>query len=170
MYSTCLRWRRILVFDRLTAPEAANLLGVTSDAIYKRVQRDQIPWDKDEEGRVYVYVDASKPVEAEASDIASESTGSVQDSSKDVLLDVLRDQNELLHTELAAWQEEARHKNHIIMTMAQRIPELQTLPESHDADDAAREPALKGDMSSQDQEFPEQRSWLFRFFLGTLVG
>jgi hypothetical protein len=155
---------------RLTVPEAANLLGVTRDAIYKRVQRDQIPWDKDEEGRVYVYVEASKPVEAESTDNARASTGSVQDSSKDVLLDVLRDQNTLLRTELAAWQEEARHKNHIIMTMAQRIPELQTLTELHEADDAAREPALKGDMSSQDQELPEQRSWLYRFFFGTLVG
>lgn len=27
---------------RLTVPEAANLLGVTRDAINKRVQRDQI--------------------------------------------------------------------------------------------------------------------------------
>jgi hypothetical protein len=146
------------------------LLGVTRDAIYKRVQRDQIPWDKEEEGRVYVYVDASKLVEAESTNNTRESTGSVQDSSKDVLLAVLRDQNELLRTELAAWQEEARHKNHIIMTMAQRSPELQTLPESHEADDAAREPALKGDMSLQDQEFPEQRSWLYRIFFGTLVG
>jgi len=143
---------------------------VTRDAIYKRVQRDQIPWDKDEEGRVYVYVDASKPVEAESTDNARESTGSVQDSSKYVLLDVLRDQNELLRTELALWQEEDKHKNHIIMTLAQRTPELQTLPESHEADDAAREPALKGDMSSQDQEFLEQHSWLYRFFFGTLVG
>lgn len=82
----------------------------------------------------------------------------------------LRDQNELLRTELAAWQEEDRHKNHIIMNMALRIPELQTLPESLEADDVAREPALEGDMSSQDQEFPEQRSWLYRFFFGTLVG
>ena len=143
---------------------------MTRDAIYKRVQRDQIPWDKDEEGRVYVYVDASKPVEAEPTDNARESTGSVQDSSKEVLLDVLRDQNELLRTELAAWREEARHKNHIIMTMAQRIPELQTLAESHKAADVASEPAFEGDMSSQDQEFPEQRSWLYRFFFGTLVG
>ena len=117
-----------------------------------------------------MYVDASKPVEAESTDNARESTGSVQDSSKDVLLDVLRDQNELLRTELAAWQEEARHKDYIIMTMAQRIPELQTLTELHEADDAARGPALKGDMSSQEQELPEQRSWLYRFFFGTLVG
>ena len=45
--------------DRLTVPEAAERPGVTRDAVYKRVQRDQIAWDKDEEGRAYVYVDTA---------------------------------------------------------------------------------------------------------------
>jgi hypothetical protein len=44
---------------RVTVPEAAEMVGVTQRAIRKRVQRGTIPWDKESEGRVYVYVNPS---------------------------------------------------------------------------------------------------------------
>ena len=45
--------------DRVTVSEAAEMVGVTQSAIRKRVQRGTIPWDKDSEGRIYVYVNPS---------------------------------------------------------------------------------------------------------------
>jgi hypothetical protein len=45
--------------DRVTVPEAAEMVGVTQSAIRKRVQRGTIPWDKDSEGRIYVHVNPS---------------------------------------------------------------------------------------------------------------
>jgi hypothetical protein len=45
---------------RMTVPEAAEMMGVTQSAIRKRVHRGTIPWDKDHEGRIYVYVDPSE--------------------------------------------------------------------------------------------------------------
>ncbi len=41
---------------RLSVPEAASRLGVTQSAIRKRVQREQVPFDKDERGFTYVYL------------------------------------------------------------------------------------------------------------------
>ncbi len=46
--------------DRLTVAEAAERLGVTQDAVRQRVQRNTIEHERTEEGRVYVYLTASK--------------------------------------------------------------------------------------------------------------
>src|SRR3954466_4215185 len=46
--------------DRVTVPDAANLLGVSQSAVRKRIQRGTVPWDKDDEGRIYVYVDPTE--------------------------------------------------------------------------------------------------------------
>ena len=45
---------------RVTVTEAAAMLGVTESAVRKRVQRGQIPHDKEETGRVYVYLDPNE--------------------------------------------------------------------------------------------------------------
>jgi excisionase family DNA binding protein len=152
--------------DRLTVTEAATLLGVTRDAVYKRVQRGQIPWDKDDEGRVYVYVDPSEAVEDESTDTGGESTDSstnkAQGAQRDALLEALREQNELLRTELSVWQEEARRKDTIIMTMAQRIPELEAPPEAQEAPETASESA--GEEEAAPEE--ERRPWWRRMFGG----
>ena len=43
--------------DRLTIQEAARRLGVSEGAVRKRVTRDTLKHHKDEDGRVYVYLD-----------------------------------------------------------------------------------------------------------------
>jgi hypothetical protein len=44
---------------RLPLREAAELLGVSKDALRQRIKRGTVRSDKGEDGRVYVYVDAS---------------------------------------------------------------------------------------------------------------
>src|SRR5215210_6310812 len=43
--------------DRLTIQEAARRLGISEGAVRKRVARDSLKHDKEEDGRVYVYLD-----------------------------------------------------------------------------------------------------------------
>ena len=43
--------------DRVTVAEAVARLGVKEQAIRKRIQRGTLAHDKDENGRVYVYLD-----------------------------------------------------------------------------------------------------------------
>ena len=45
--------------ERLSVAEAARVLGVTRDAIHKRISRGSIEHEKGEDGRFYVYVDTS---------------------------------------------------------------------------------------------------------------
>ena len=101
--------RRIAVMDKLTVHEAAQRLGLTRDAVYKRIQRNQIAWDKDPDGKVYVYVD-------EANTATDDYVDTVQ-TEKDVLIAALRD-------EVEAWREESRRKDEIIARMNQTFANM----------------------------------------------
>ena len=95
--------------DKLTVPEAAPRLGLTRDAVYKRIQRNQIAWDKDPDGKVYVYVD-------EANTATDDYVDAVQ-TEKDLLIEALRD-------EVEAWREESRRKDEIIARMNQTFANM----------------------------------------------
>jgi excisionase family DNA binding protein len=45
--------------ERLSIMEAAEVLGVTRDAIHKRIKRGSLEYEKGGDGRLYVYVDTS---------------------------------------------------------------------------------------------------------------
>ena len=144
--------------DRISVPEAAEQLGVTQSAVRKRVQRGTIPWDKDSEGRIYVYVDLSETSPATGADMKRDTAAG---RSRDELLEVYRDQVEFLRREL-------ERKDTLLMSLMQRVPELEPAPEPREA--AAAPPpdgTTKGDSSTESQEEPTQRrSWLYRFFFG----
>jgi hypothetical protein len=84
--------------------EAAEVLGVSVEAIRKRVQRGTIRSDKGEDGRRYVYLDESPP----ESEVAGSSSP---------LLDALRD-------EIAHLRRESERKDAIIMSLSQSNAEL----------------------------------------------
>jgi excisionase family DNA binding protein len=101
--------------DRVTVAEAAEMMGVTQSAIRKRVHRGTIPWEKDGEGRIYVYVDLSEmSIETRGGKARDTSAG----QSREELLEAYRDQVEFLRREL-------ERKDTIIMSLTQRIPELE---------------------------------------------
>src|SRR5436190_6684613 len=93
--------------DKVTVTEAARLLGVTQSAVRKRIQRGTIPWDKDAEGRIFVYVTPSETGRDETS-------GAIQGQSRDELVVELRDQIDFLRGELD-------RKDALLMSLMQRI-------------------------------------------------
>jgi excisionase family DNA binding protein len=120
--------------DRLTVAEAAERLGVTQDAVRKRMARGTIRHVR-EDGRLYVYLDtferASKTVQDEGQADASKT---VQDVGQDRYIAALEDQVQFLRREL-------ERKDAILLRLAERIPELEAPPEPRDEPETARQDA-----------------------------
>ncbi len=173
--------------------EAADILGVTVDAIRKRIQRGSIPHRRNEDGRVWVILDAysglrdttGTPWDVPGS--AESERGKHQRSTllqaKDETIAELRDHvqhlRDIIETrdrELEARTEELRRRDIIISSIAQRIPELapaasrETPARPEKASDTPEE-AEEGNQAlgaHEDQEVsPQQRTWLARFFFGS---
>ena len=154
--------------DRITVAEAAERLGVSQDAVYKRIKRGTIPWDKDEDGKTVVYLEAAHGSTDDSTSSTDESTDRLKtstdnlgsssiDSSTDVLVDELRDRVSFL-------EEELRRKDTILMSLVQRVPELEAPRDERGSPESASESERNGDDAPGSQEPSDRRSWLYRFF------
>src|ERR687889_1362945 len=106
---------------RVTVAEAAARLGVKEQAIRKRIQRGTLAHHKDDDGRVYVYLNP---------EYGATGTGNDVDTGMSTLVQNLQDQIAYLRQEAEDWKEEARRKDTIIMSLTQRLPELEAPAES----------------------------------------
>jgi acyl transferase domain-containing protein len=170
---------------RATVYEAAQILGVTVDAIRKRVQRGTIPHQKDESGRVWVLLEAASTIQDATSTVPDGSSGTVQDGDQDELMSTLQEQVGFLKEELGArneelrrreeeHREESRRKDHLLAAALERIPELPppeaSQEESSDSSEAASDlrPGVNDTHGGEVglEADTQQRSWLMRFFFG----
>jgi len=97
--------------DRLTIQEAARRLGVSEGAVRKRVSRGTLEHHKDEDGRVYVYLDAG----------VDNGVDEGVDPNSNALISQLRD-------EVAYLRDENRRKDEIIMQQATTMRQLTAVP------------------------------------------
>ena len=95
--------------DRVTVAEAAARLGLKEQAIRKRVQRGTLAHDKDDDGRVYVYLD---PKDGD--------TGMDADTGMGTLFQSLQNQIAYLRQEAEDWKEGARRKDTILSCFPRR--------------------------------------------------
>ncbi len=126
---------------RLTVAEAAAHLGITSDAVRQRIRRGSIAHERDQDGKVYVYIRGDE---------------TRQDTYKDELLKELRNRIEFQEREL-------ERKDTIIMSLTQRIPELQPAPETsseeRESPETASEDAGNGAATPEEDRRPWWRRW-----------
>jgi hypothetical protein len=109
--------------DRLTIQEAARALGVSEGAIRKRVTRRTLQHEKEDDGRVYVYVDTGGRRGVDA----GQDEG--VDPNNSALISQLRD-------EVAYLRDENRRKDEIIMQQAMTMRQL-TAAEPQEPTEAA---------------------------------
>src|SRR5829696_3667650 len=99
---------------RIPLREAAEALGVSKDALRQRIRRGTIRSEKGEDGRVYVYLDASAYASADG---VHDATADQPDRTAE-LIATLREQ-------LAAERRANEENRRIIAALTQRIPELE---------------------------------------------
>jgi hypothetical protein len=168
--------------NRHTVPEAARILGIGTDAVRKRISRDTIPHEKDEKGRVYVYLDTGHDQgHDEGHDEKHQNLG-----SDPALVESLREQIGYLQGVIATRDEELRtraeelrrrdqdleRRDHIIAALTDRIPALEApadgAPEARGAPETVEE-GPEGAAPRSDTPGPQaplQRPWWRRVFGG----
>ena len=95
--------------ERVAVADAAKALGISESAVRKRISRGQVEYEREEDGRLYVYL---SPMDR------------VADPVRDELVNELRDRLAFLERELDHRKEESRRKDAIIAQLTRRIPAI----------------------------------------------
>lgn len=143
--------------NRVSVAEAAHRLNISQDAVYKRIKRGTIPWDRGEDDKTYVWIDeldTSTDRARQSTDRASEASNYV---SKDELLSEMR-------ARVGFLEEELQRKDAILLSLTQRIPELEASPGSREEPLTAPYAAGRGEGKDGQDGASEGRSWWRRFF------
>jgi hypothetical protein len=157
--------------ERVTVAEAAQLLGMSAEAVRMRVKRGSLKSAKIK-GTVYVLMDAEQTrpnIDQTGGDsnMGSERTDE-QTRDRTALVDVLRSDVEFLREELKRREEvhaeESRRKDTIIAQLTQRIPELEPPSEPQEAPVTPSEDPAKGTATPEQQEPSQRRPWWRAFF------
>ena len=134
----------------MSVSEAAARLGVTPDAVRQRIRRDTIEYEKTEDGRYYVYLTPQD---------------TLHDGLQDAYINALKSQIAMLERELEDRKEEAQRYQHLLARALERIPAIESPP---DTPSEPRESPVSasGDFGSTQAAPPpgEQRSWWHRLF------
>lgn len=181
---------------KATIQETMRTLGLSEQAVRKRVRRGTLASEKGEDGRVYVYLSAdqyaTRDADGYADQYADRDAGDADApryadllAAKDAQLEDMRERVESLERSLDSEREANRENRRIIAGLTQRIPELESPSDRGDSNDAGdeshegppqrHEPPEEGYTStetatephSSSQERPEvKRSWWRRLFGG----
>jgi ribosomal protein L12E/L44/L45/RPP1/RPP2 len=143
--------------DRLTIQDAARALGISEGAVRKRVTRGTLQHEKEDDGRVYVYLDAG---DRRGVDVGQD-TGANPNSN--ALISQLRD-------EVAYLRDENRRKDEIIMQQAMTMRQLAAAPpqEPSEAAETVEEEPERAEPRPGTSEAQEgaERPWWRRMFGG----
>jgi len=121
--------------ERVTVQEAARQLGITESAVRKRVQRGLLEHDKEPDGRLYVYLDTR--------DMGQDK---VRDSSYDMLVRRLENENEFLRREL-------ERKDTIMLNMTEAMKAISP-PTPEESSEARESPQTAAEPSEGAQPHP----------------
>ncbi len=152
--------------QRLTVPEAATVLEVTVDAVRGRVRRGTIDHERDETGKVYVWVALARVSGAPGGAASRRPPPTVEGPSRNQgTLELV----EVLKAQLEAEREANRENRRIIAALTQRIPQLEpgTLRDERDARETVSEDDGGTETPAGDTGEPRGRSgrsWWRRFF------
>jgi len=138
--------------------EAADALGVSKDALRQRIRRGTLRSDKGEDGRVYVYLDASTDdVHADAPREAA---------ADPALVDELRDRVRYLERQVEEERDARRRADTLLARLMDRVPEIEAPTDERETPQTAQEEperaASRPDAPSAQEG--TQRPWWRRMF------
>jgi hypothetical protein len=133
--------------ERMTVADAAERLGITKEAVRKRVSRRTLRSDKDPDGTVWVYIPAS----------GTPSGTAAATFKRDELIAELRARIEDLRTDRDAWRDQARRSDYMASAALDRTRELESRLRELEAP-AAPEPRQAPETVEAEQELGTERA------------
>ena len=146
--------------NRESVYKAAEVMGVTVDAVRKRISRDTIPHERDEDGRVWVVLDTDQDATSKVHDTDQpQSDATALISAKDETIAALREQLEQAN-------ERDRENRRIIAALTSRIPAIEAPQEARESPQTVEEGPERAEPHSATVESQEsvQRPWWRRVF------
>jgi hypothetical protein len=147
--------------NRVSVYQAAEVMGVTVDAIRKRISRGTIPHERDVDGRVWVVLDTDQDAASSVHDTDQpQSDAAALISAKDETIATLRDQ---LEAERQAHAEARR----LLMAALERIPpQLEAPSEARESPQTIEEEPERAEPRPATAKAQEavRRSWWRRVF------
>ena len=132
----------------VTTKEAAEALGISVEAVRKRIERGQLGHER-VDGRVYVYLDDNQT--KSGLDVEVESTALISEKNLRI---------ELLERQLTEANERDRENRRIIAALTQRIPQLEAPAEARESP----EPATEREEADARPQSGERGPWWRRMF------
>ena len=120
--------------QRVSVDEAARALGLSVDAVRKRVQRGTIEYEKGAAGRVRILLDSpnnASTLRDERPDTTGQASALV--AAKDETIEELRDRVRRLERELDTRNEEIRRRDHLLAAALERMPALEAPQEPRES-------------------------------------
>jgi len=143
---------------RVTVSEAAGLLGITPEAVRMRIKRDTLRSER-RDGRVFVLLGSDRPTE-HTTEHTTERTDPTDHRDRDELIEQLR-------SEVEAWREEARRKDHLLAAALARIPAIEA-PASGATDERGPHQTVEEEPGRAEDPGtpagPERRPWWRRLW------
>jgi hypothetical protein len=150
---------------RLTVAEAAVRLGISEAGVRKRVQRGQIPHERGDDGRLFVWISPGETRHAESRDQPDES----RDSGEASLVPELRDRIRFLERQLEARGAELQRRDVMLINMTEAMKALNppSSQEPSEAPEMAESP--KGPLGPRERPFTDaeesiSRPWWRKWF------
>jgi len=156
----------------VTVFEAAELLGISPEAVRARIKRGTLAKAKSPDGTVYVQLDSIEPQsdgyrthDRTSARSRRDGDGTDEETSAHALmqahLDTLEEQLAYLRDQLNQEREANRENRRIIAGLVQRVPELEVPSEPREAPETV---AREADGVEPPLDHQEERSWWRRFF------
>jgi hypothetical protein len=123
---------------RVTVLEAAELLGLTPDAVRARLRRRTLRKERGEDGTLLVVLDADSTATVGDGRSTEHPTVALLDA-KDQTISHLTEQVSFLRQQLHEEREQSRRKDHLLAAALERIPAIEAPPESSEAPVTASE-------------------------------
>lgn len=150
------------MLERATIYQASQRLGISESAVRQRIHRGTLESGKDENGRLVVYLPNNDSIDTKDND---DITTVVEN-----YINALKSQIETLEVDKEHLREESARKDHIIMSLTQRIPAIEA-PADEPSNErkspvSDSEDEGKGDVPPEPAADEIRQSWWRRLFGG----